>query len=106
MPEVVRTWRARGTPEGVRRYCDQHFVGSVLPELRAVDGFVAARVLVREDGGRAEVVVETTWASHEAIEAFAGEDVSRAVVEPVVHELLDEVDDRVTHHVVALEAHG
>lgn len=104
MPSIVRIWYARGTAEGARRYCEEHFPAAVLPGLRALDGFVSARVLVREADGRAEVVVETTWESEAAIAAFAGDDLERAVVEPVVHELLDDVDARVTHHVVVLDA--
>jgi heme-degrading monooxygenase HmoA len=104
MPPIVRTWSARGTPEGARRYWEEHFPAAVLPGLNALDGFVAARVLVREDGGRAEVVVETTWASEAAIAGFAGGDLERAVVEPVVHELLDDVDARVVHRAVVLDA--
>lgn len=103
MPAIARSWSARGTAEGARRYCEEHFPTAVLPGPRALDGFVSARVLVREAGGRTEVVVETTWESQAAIAAFAGADVERAVVEPVVHELLDDVDARVTHHAVVLD---
>jgi hypothetical protein len=58
----VRTWRARGTSEGARRCCAEHFVPAVLPELRSLGGFVGARVLVRQDGERA----------HDAIAVDAG----------------------------------
>lgn len=103
MPPIVRTWSARGTAEGVQRYCEEHFPGSVLPGLRDLDGFLGARVLVRTADGRSEVVVETTWESEQAIAAFADGDLERAVVEPVVHELLDDVDARVVHHAVVLD---
>ena len=103
MRQIVRTWRAAGSPEGARRYCEEHFAPAVLPQLRQVEGFVGARVIVRAAGARAEVVVETTWESEAAIAAFAGADLERAVVEPFVYELLDDVGDRVTHHVVAIE---
>jgi hypothetical protein len=43
----------------------------------------------------------TTWASLDAVKAFAGEDYERAVVEPVVRELLDAFDDEVAHFAVA-----
>jgi hypothetical protein len=49
-----------------------------------------------------EVVVATVWDSIDAIRAFAGEDHEVAVVEPVVRELLDRFDDRVTHFTVAV----
>ena len=76
---VVRVWKGYGSPDGVERYCREHFVDTVLPQLRALDGFVAARVLVRLLAGEAEVVVATEWASFEAIAAFAGADVEQEI---------------------------
>ena len=54
----------------------------MLPELRNVPGFVGATLSKREEGERIEFVVLTRWQSLEAIRAFAGADVDRAVVEP------------------------
>jgi len=102
---IARVWSGWGSAAGVERYCREHFSVTVLPHLRALDGFIAARVLVRDDDdGRSQVVVTTTWASLEAIHAFAGADATRAVVEPVVHDLLDHVDERAVHFRIALEA--
>lgn len=95
---IVRIWRARGSEQGIERYCREHFEPGVLPELRSVDGFVDAEVLVR-DG---ELVVATRWESLESVRAFAGDDLERAVVEPVVAELLDSYDETVTHYTVAV----
>jgi heme-degrading monooxygenase HmoA len=100
-PRVVRVWSGKGTPDGVARYCDEHFPDHVLPQLRDVDGFLEARVLVRTSDDGSEVIVMTTWGSLDAVKAFAGEDHERAVVEPVVEELLDAFDDEVTHFAVA-----
>ena len=94
---IVRVWGGRGTADGVERYVREHFEPVVLPELRTLDGFLGGMVLVR--GG--EVVVTTRWESLDAIRAFAGEDVDRAVVEPAVAELLDSYDATVTHFDVA-----
>jgi hypothetical protein len=49
-----------------------------------------------------EIVVVTWWASLDAIRAFAGADVERAVVDPEVRPLLSAWDDRVTHYEIAL----
>jgi heme-degrading monooxygenase HmoA len=95
---IVRVWKARGSEDGIERYCREHFEPTVLPELRGVDGFVDAHVLVR--GG--ELVVATRWESLDAVRAFAGDDLERAVVEPVVASLLDSYDERVTHYSVAV----
>jgi hypothetical protein len=40
------------------------------------------------------------WDSIESVKAFAGENYEEAVVEPVVRELLNRFDDRVTHFTV------
>jgi hypothetical protein len=102
--QIVRVWRGYGTVEGVDRYCREHFRNSVLPHLRSIEGFVDARVLTRAAGGETEVVVATTWRSIDAVRAFAGENYEEAVVEPIVRELLNRFDDRVTHFTVALTA--
>jgi Antibiotic biosynthesis monooxygenase len=98
---IVRVWKGYGTADGVQRYCNQHFKGTVLPQLVAIVGFVGANVLVRSRDDETEVVVVTVWESMEAVKAFAGEDYTRAIVEPVVRDLLDHFDDHVTHFDVA-----
>jgi len=97
----VRIWKGEGTPGGVARYCEEHFPERVLPQLRDIDGFLEARVLVRTAEDKAEVVVLTTWESVEAVKAFVGENYERAVVEPAVSELLERFDDEVTHFTIA-----
>jgi len=103
---IVRVWRGYGTAEGVERYCHEHFTRSVLPQLRATDGFLGAPVLVGPSGveSETEVVVLTEWASIEAIRAFAGGDVTRAVVEPAVRSLLTRFEDRVVHYDLSIDA--
>ncbi len=93
---IARVWRGRGSADGIRRYCREHFEPVVLSELRDVPGFVAAEVLAADD----EVIVVTRWESLAAVRGFAGEDYDRAVVEPVVAELLDSFDERVRHYTV------
>jgi hypothetical protein len=98
---IVRVWKGFGTADGVDRYCGDHFPNIVLPQLRALQGFIGAEVLVRSIDDATEVVVATTWDSLESVKAFAGEDYEQAFVEPVVGELLDRFDDRVAHFSVA-----
>jgi heme-degrading monooxygenase HmoA len=97
---VVRVWNGKGTPDGVARYCSEHFSQHVLPQLRAIDGFLEARVLVHTTKTSSDLVVMTTWVSLEAVKAFAGEDYERAVVEPVVSEFLEQVDEHVAHYTI------
>lgn len=37
--QIVRVWTGYGTPAGVDRYCREHFMNSVLPHFRSIDGF-------------------------------------------------------------------
>jgi heme-degrading monooxygenase HmoA len=101
---VVRVWKGYGTPEGVGRYCHEHFATAVMPALRAVSGFVDANVLVRAIDHEVQVVVATTWESIDAVKDFAGPDYERAVIEPVVSDLLERFDDHVAHFTVELAA--
>jgi hypothetical protein len=94
---VVRFWSARTTELRLPDYL-RHFNDHVLPHLRAKDGFIEARVLTQSDGVVVEMIVETLWASLEAIERFAGPDRESAVVaEEAVH-LLTSHDRRVRHY--------
>ena len=101
---IARVWKGYGTSDGVQHYCHDHFATTVLPQLRALSGFLSANVLVRTAQSETEVVVATVWDSIESVKAFAGENYDMAVVEPVVRELLDHFDDTVTHFTVALAA--
>ena len=102
MARIVRVWKGYGTADGVRQYCDHHFTKTVLPQLRALEGFLSANVLVRSIENETEVIVATVWDSLDSVKAFAGEDHNVAVVEPIVRDLLDRFDDRVTHFTVAV----
>jgi heme-degrading monooxygenase HmoA len=103
MPPVVRVWTGYGSPEGVDRYCREHFPGAVLPHLRAVDGFLSAQVLTRPLQDETQVTVATTWTSVDAIKAFAGEDYTAAVVEPAARDLLTRFDAGVTHFTLEVD---
>lgn len=102
-PDVVaRLWSARTTPQLAPAYTD-YFSQNVLPELRAMPGFVSAQVLTHMDlqGSEAEILVITTWQSFEAIAAFAGPDRDAAVVHPAAAALLTDYDRRVRHFTIA-----
>lgn len=103
---VIRIWKGYGTADGADRYCREHFSQTLLPQLRALSGFLDANVLARSSGAETEVVVATCWESIEAVRGFAGDEYERAVVEPVVHDLLERFDDEVTHFTLAVAAHA
>jgi heme-degrading monooxygenase HmoA len=96
---VVRFWSARTTELHLPDYL-RHFNNNVLPHLRSKEGFIEARVLTQSDGVVVEMIVETLWASLEAIERFAGPDRESAVVAEEALHLLTSYDRRVRHYEV------
>jgi hypothetical protein len=98
---VVRFWSARTTQERFPAYL-RHFNENVLPRLRAVDGFLEARVISQSDGVVVQFIAETLWASMEAIDGFAGPDREAAVVADEALHLLTSYDHRVRHYEVDL----
>jgi heme-degrading monooxygenase HmoA len=99
---IVRAWRARAAlapPSGYPR----HFIESVLPALKRIDGFLGATLLRQQRAHDIEFVVETRWASIDAIRAFAGANIDRAVVEPEAATQLVDYDQRVAHYEVVYE---
>jgi hypothetical protein len=102
--QIVRVWKGYGTADGVRRYCDDYFATTLLPQLREFTGFLGARLLVRALDNETELVVATVWQSMDSVRGFAGDDYDTAVVEPIVHDLLVRVDDHVAHFSIALSS--
>jgi heme-degrading monooxygenase HmoA len=96
---IVRFWSARTTETRFPEYLS-HFNHHVLPHLRSKDGFIEARVLSQSDGVVVEFIVETLWASLEAIERFAGKDRESAVVAEEAVNLLTSYEHRVRHYEV------
>jgi heme-degrading monooxygenase HmoA len=93
---VMRLWKGRARPESADAY-QQHVVTRVFPALKKLPGFLGARVLRRPSGDRVEFLVMTEWESLDAIRAFAGDPIDRAVVEPAAQAVLSDFDDRVDH---------
>ena len=100
---IVRTWSARATPSGAAEY-HAYFADVLVPELRALAGFAGAYLLSRDDDGTVELTTHTFWGSYDAIRSFAGEDMSRSVVEPRARAVLIDFDAVVTHREVLVDA--
>jgi len=98
---VERVWSARTTRDGALRYAE-HFRSVVLPELGAVAGYRGARLMERERDGGIEVVVVTRWQSLDAIRAFAGNELERAVVHDEAAALFSDYDRQVRHYGVVV----
>jgi heme-degrading monooxygenase HmoA len=99
---IVRAWRGRAAAANKQGYV-AHFRSKVLPELRHIDGFLGASLLRAPHPGGVEFLVLTSWRSMDAIRAFAGDEVSRAVVEPGAVAALVDFDATVTHYEVVEE---
>jgi heme-degrading monooxygenase HmoA len=100
---VLRMWRGCATPANAGAYV-QHLTGTVFPKLRSIGGFRGASLLKKEVGaGAVEFLVMTRWASMDALQAFAGPDPSKAVVEPAAAAVLLDFDCEVKHYEIEAE---
>ena len=97
---IARTWRGRATAANASVYV-RHFTETVVPQLKALPGHCGAWLMQRPLDGEVELVALTLWESRAAIEAFAGEDISRAHVEPQARAVLASFDDFADHYEVA-----
>ena len=93
---IVRLWRGRADLARPEDY-PKHFRDNVLPELQATPGFLGAKLTRRDDADEIEFLVITEWVSLDAIRAFAGETIDRAVVEPQAIAALKSYDATVQH---------
>jgi heme-degrading monooxygenase HmoA len=96
---IVRIWRGWAALANAVDY-PAHFRRRVLPELRATEGFLEAKLLRRDLTDRIEFMVMTRWQSLDAIRAFAGAALDRAVVEPGALAALEAFDETVLHYQV------
>jgi hypothetical protein len=104
---TVRTWSAKADAEGAGNY-SRYFTGTLLPELRKLPGFEGAYLLRRDldQNGTVELTAHTFWGSPAAIRAFAGDDITVAIVEPEAQAMLLNFDRTATHRTVAADARG
>jgi heme-degrading monooxygenase HmoA len=94
---ILRTWYGRATAANASGYVE-HFRTNVVPELRAIAGFRGALLSGDHRDGEVEFFVQTRWESMDAVRAFAGDDPSRAVVEPEAVAVLSSFDKVVRHY--------
>ena len=94
---ILREWRARASPDNADAY-PRHFRRNVAVELKSVEGFRGATVYRQDRPDRIDFLVLTRWDSMDAIRAFAGDDIGKAVVEPGAVASLVDYDDRVQHY--------
>lgn len=99
---IVRVWGAIASAAESGAY-PAHFRETVLPALNAQAGFLGAELLKSAVDDRVAFLVLTRWRSLEAIRAFAGDQVERAVVEPAAARVLLSFEAKVRHYEVLEE---
>ena len=99
---IVRIWRARATNANADAYF-RHVTGTVFPSLKELAGHCGGWLLRRQADGQTEFLALTLWKSRQAIEAFAGADIDKAIVEPEGRAVLAEFDDFARHYEVAFK---
>ena len=96
---LARIWTG-ATPRGKADAYAAFLEERAVPDYAQTPGNVAVYVLRRDDGDRTEFTIVTLWQSLEAIEAFAGRDVSVAKFYPEDDEFLIERGPVATHYEV------
>jgi heme-degrading monooxygenase HmoA len=102
---ILRLWRARASRDNPDAYIE-HFRRNLSVELKSVPGFRGASVYRQDRPDGVEFLVLSLWESADAIRAFAGDDIGRAVVEPGAIAALIDYDDRVQHFRLVEEIAG
>jgi len=93
---IARTWRGATRLEDAEEYAE-YIRGTGLKEYRETPGNRGAWLLWRPAGDRAEVLTFSLWESEDAVRAFAGDDIERAVFYPEDDRFLVERDLTAAH---------
>ena len=101
---IARIWRGAVRRSDADRYAD-YMRGTGIKEYAETDGNRGVLMLRRDESDRSEFVMVTLWESWDAVRAFAGDEVERAVFYPEDDAFLVERDLTATHYEV-LEARG
>lgn len=94
---IMRVWHGWTPAENADAY-EALLRSEILPGIHRIDGYGGAFLLRRDGGAEVEFVTITTWASWEAIERFAGEGHTGAVVPETARALLSRFDEHSEHY--------
>lgn len=97
---IARIWRGAVRAKDAAEYA-AYVQRTGIEGYQSTPGNRGAWLLWRTEGDRAEFVTVSFWDSREAIEAFAGQDISTAVFYPDDEQFLIERDLTVNHYEVA-----
>jgi heme-degrading monooxygenase HmoA len=97
---IARIWRGRVRTENRAAYVE-YIERTGMAEYRSTPGNAGACMLARDLGDdRTEIITLSFWVSRDAIRAFAGEDIERAVFYPEDDRYLVDRETTVTHYEV------
>jgi len=94
---IARIWHGRTKAAKADEYL-AFLQQRALPDYRGTPGNLAAYILRRVEGDITHFMTLTHWSSLQAIEAFAGSDISRAKYYPEDSAFLLEFEPTVQHH--------
>jgi heme-degrading monooxygenase HmoA len=97
---IARIWRGAVRVDDAAAYA-RYIQETGIEGYQKTPGNRGAWALWRADGDRAEFVTVSFWDSREAIEAFAGQDIEKAVFYPEDERFLVERDLTVSHYEIA-----
>ena len=97
---IIRSWRATNLRSRDSEYREA-VERTVLPHLSEMSGYLGTLWMRREAGDHFEYLVLTCWDSMDTVQAFAGEDPSRAWVPDDIRAALDEVGETSDHFELA-----
>jgi heme-degrading monooxygenase HmoA len=102
---IARTWRGWTARENADSY-ERFLRGSLIPEMRRLDGFRGAHILRRDAADDVEFVIVTMFESLDAVRAFAGDDYETPVIEPEAARLLSRYEGQAVHYDAVFEPGG
>lgn len=97
---IARIWRGATEVRDAQAYVE-YLRETGLKEYEETEGNRGAWILWREVDGRAEFLTVSLWDSRRSIQAFAGDDIDRAVFYPQDDRYLVDRELSVTHYEVA-----
>jgi heme-degrading monooxygenase HmoA len=100
---IVRHWRGVASTATANAYA-RHATETVFPSLAKLAGHRGAWLLRRDADGQTEFVALTLWDTLDSIRAFAGDDISTAIVEPEGQAALRTYDNFATHYEVVFRS--
>ena len=94
---IARIWRGVVRTEDAEAYAD-YIRDTGFSEYARTPGNRGAHMLRRDEDGRTEFITLSFWDSRDAIRAFAGDDIEKAVLYPGDEQYLIESDPLVKHY--------